>query len=243
MEVKKSPKADLENKKGLFLEIGLVIALAITGIAFALSSEKDVEEYEPVLSQVADFVEEDEMVRTDLDKTPPPPEEQQEKQQTIIKDAIKLVKNETILKTEVMFTEDADEFDSFDFDMGDVEEEINEEDEVYYKVEKMPGWGKNGKGDIVDFRAWVMEHVKYPQIALENNIQGNVLVQFVVGPDGMMRNIKILQSPDKTLSDAVIDVLKKGDEETKKGRGWKPGEQRGKAVKVSFTLPISFKIS
>ena len=69
MELKKSPKADLQNMKGLFLEIGLVIALAITGIAFALSSEKDVEEYEPVLSQVADFVEEDEMVRTDLDKT------------------------------------------------------------------------------------------------------------------------------------------------------------------------------
>ena len=81
--------------------------------------------------------------------------------------------------------------------------------------------------------------MKYPQIALENGIQGNVVVQFVVGPDGKMTNFKVLQSPDKTLSDATIAVLNKANELK---RGWKPGKQRGKPVKVSFTMPVRFVI-
>ena len=66
-----------------------------------------------------------------------------------------------------------------------------------------------------------------------------MVIQFVVGADGKMTNFKVLQSPDKTLSDATIEVLKKANEMK---NGWKPGKQRGKPVKVSFTLPVAFKI-
>jgi protein TonB len=115
------------------------------------------------------------------------------------------------------------------------EEEIVE-DEIFITVEDMPTFRGGG---LPEFRTWVQQNVKYPQIALENGIQGNVVIQFVVGPDGKMTNFKVLQSPDKTLSDATIDVLKKANEMK---NGWKPGKQRGKPVKVSFTLPVAFKI-
>ena len=84
-----------------------------------------------------------------------------------------------------------------------------------------------------------MENVKYPQIALENGIQGNVVVSFVVEKDGKISRINVLQSPDKTLTDATLAVL---DKANKLKNGWKPGKQRNKPVRVTYTLPVSFRI-
>ena len=143
--------------------------------------------------------------------------------------------NDQKIETNIVFAEDADEFDDFEMVIEEREEEIVE-DEIFITVEDMPTFRGGG---LPEFRTWVQQNVKYPQIALENGIQGNVVIQFVVGPDGKMTNFKVLQSPDKTLSDATIDVLKKANEMK---NGWKPGKQRGKPVKVSFTLPVAFKI-
>ena len=131
---------------------------------------------------------------------------------------------------------DTDDFSDFDILIEEKEEEI-EEEEIFLTVEEMPTFQGGG---LSEFRNWVQYHVKYPQIALENGIQGNVVIQFIVGPDGKMTNYRVLQSPDKTLSDATIAVL---EEANKLKKGWKPGKQRGKPVKVSFTLPVSFNIN
>lgn len=109
-------------------------------------------------------------------------------------------------------------------------------DEIFTTVDEMPTFQGGG---LPEFRNWVQQNVKYPEIALEKGIQGNVVVQFVVGPDGKMSNFKVLQSPDKTLSDATIAVLQKAN---KLKKGWKPGKQDGKPVKVAFTMPIKFSI-
>jgi protein TonB len=84
-----------------------------------------------------------------------------------------------------------------------------------------------------------MERMKYPQIALENTIQGNVIIEFVVNEEGKIRRMKVLQSPDPVLSEAAIKVL---EDANKIKRGWKPGTLKGKAVKQKFVLPVSFKI-
>ena len=106
-------------------------------------------------------------------------------------------------------------------------------EEIFVTVEEMPTFQG---GDLSKFRNWVQSNVKYPQIALENCIQGNVVVKFVVEKDGTLSNIQVLQSPDTTLTDAAIEVLKKSPK-------WKPGKQRGKPVCVTYTLPVSFKFS
>ena len=224
MEIKKSPKASLENMKSLFLMVCLIIALAVTGLAFSMNSKPVADEYKPPRAETTE-VEQIDNTRQDPPETPP---EQQKAQAQVVTDVMNIVSNDQKIETNIVFADDADEFDDFEM--------IIEEEEIFVNAEEMPTFQG---GDLSKFRNWVQQNVKYPQIALENGIQGNVVIQFVVGPDGKMANFKVLQSPDKTLSDATIDVLKKANEMK---NGWKPGKQRGKPVKVSFTLPVAFKI-
>ena len=231
MEIKKSPKADLQDKRMLFLLFGLVIALGITGLAFSINSKPTAGEYTPPKRETTEM-EQIDNTRQDQPETPP---EQQKAQAQVVTDVLNIVSNDQKIETNIVFVEDADDFADFEMIIEDKEEDIVEE-EIFFTVEEMP---KFRGGGLPEFRNWVQQNVKYPQIALENGIQGNVVIQFVVGPDGKMANFKVLQSPDKTLSDATIDVLKKANEMK---NGWKPGKQRGKPVKVSFTLPVAFKI-
>ena len=109
----------------------------------------------------------------------------------------------------------------------------DDDDEIYITVEKMPTFQG---GDLSKFRNWVQSNVKYPQIAIENGIQGNVVIKFVVEKDGKLSNFQVIQSPDKTLTDAAVQVIQRSPK-------WKPGKQRNKPVRVTYTLPVSFKIS
>ena len=85
------------------------------------------------------------------------------------------------------------------------------------------------------FRNWVMQKVRFPQIALENNINGRVLLSFVIERDGSLTNIQVLQTPDASLSDEAIRVLKTSPK-------WTPGKQRNQSVRVKYTLPVEFRI-
>ena len=222
MEIKKSPKADLENKKMLFLEIGLVIALAVCGAALAFNTKPEPEPYAPPKQDVRE--QEFEMDRT--------VQEQKAKTQ-VLADVLTIVSNDTKIETpDLLFSDDASAFDDFEFEVEEVVETIVEE-EIFVTAEEMPTFQG---GDLSKFRNWVQSNVKYPQIALENGIQGNVVIKFVVEKDGKLSNIQVLQSPDKTLADAAVQVLQKSPK-------WKPGKQRNKPVRVTYTLPVSFKIA
>ena len=229
MEIKKSPKADLENKKMLFLEIGLVIALAVCGAALAFNTKPEPEPYTPPKQDVRE--QEFEMDRTVQEQEQQQPEQQKAKTQ-VLADVLTIVSNDTKIETpDLLFSDDASAFDDFEFEVEEVVETIVEE-EIFVTAEEMPTFQG---GDLSKFRNWVQSNVKYPQIALENGIQGNVVIKFVVEKDGKLSNIQVLQSPDKTLSDAAVQVLQKSPK-------WKPGKQRNKPVRVTYTLPVSFKI-
>lgn len=234
MEVKKSPNADLENKKMLFLAIGLIVALAVTCFVLAYGTEPEPEPYNPSVEELPE-TELDMIERTDQEKKQPE-QEQKKVEATVIQDALTIVSNttENIKTPDLIFGEGADAFDdaSFDFDMDEVVEEESEEDDVFTILED-PATFKGG--GIAEFRNWVMDRLRYPQIAQENGIQGNVIVEFVVDENGELGRFKVLQSPDPVLSDAAIAVLKKSPK-------WKPGKQRGKAVKQKFVLPVAFKL-
>ena len=107
-----------------------------------------------------------------------------------------------------------------------------EDDVPYVKVEQMPSFQG---GDLMTFRHWVTKQIQYPEIAKKHNITGRVLVMFVIERDGSLTNIRVLQSPDSSLSDEVIRVFKSSPK-------WTPGMQRGEAVRVKYTMPVDFRL-
>ena len=199
-------------------------------------SDEEMEGVDPALCTRAEFMEYGKWVKDNLRDIIIELEEVAEQQKAktqVLADVLTIVSNDTKIDTpDLLFSDDAAAFEDFEFEVEEVVEQIVEE-EIFVTAEEMPTFQG---GDLGKFRAWVMQHVKYPPIALENGIQGNVVVKFVVEKDGKLSNIQVLQSPDKTLSEAAIQVLQESPK-------WEPGKQSNKPVRVTYTLPISFKFN
>lgn len=226
MEIKKSPKADLKNKRGLLLEIGLVVSLLLVIGAFSYTPEE--KRIEKVDLQ-APIVEEQIVEITRQDQKPP--ETPRKVEVKVIADLLQVVTNDTKITTEVDFTEFDEDVDVVQT-VGVVEEEVVEDDQPFLIAETMPSFQG---GDLNTFRVWVQQNVKFPQIALENGIQGRVVLSFVIEKDGRLTNIQVLQTPDRSLSEEAVRVLSKSPK-------WSPGKQRNQVVRVKYTLPVDFRV-
>ena len=225
MEIKKNPKVDVQNKRVLLLEIGLALSLLFVIGAFLYTPrEYKIEQVE----MVAAVVEEEITEITRQDQKPPEPPKRTEI--TVITDILNIVTNDEKITTDVDFAEFAEDVEIIQ--QVAVEEETIEDDQPFVKVEQMPSFMG---GDLMTFRNWVMSKVRFPQIALENQISGQVLLSFVVERDGSLTNIQVLRTPDSSLSDEAIRVLKSSPK-------WTPGKQRNQTVRVKYTLPIEFRI-
>ncbi|MEZ3440298.1 energy transducer TonB [Alistipes muris] len=225
MEIKKSPKADLQNKRGLLLEIGLIVALALVIAAFAYTpKEHRIEQvdlnYGPVDEQIVEITRQDQ-------KPPEPPKKVEVK---VIADLLQVVTNETKIATDINFAE-FDE-DTEVLQQVEVKEEIIEDDQPFLTAETMPSFQG---GDLNTFRKWVQDNVRFPQIALENGISGRVVLSFVIEKDGRLTNIQVLMTPDRSLSEEAIRVLSKSPK-------WSPGKQRNQVVRIKYTLPVDFRM-
>lgn len=225
MEIKKSPKADLQNKRGLLLEIGLIIALAAVIGAFSYTPkehriEKLDMEYAPVETEITEITRQPE-------KQPEAPKKVEVK---VIADILDVVSNDTKIDTDVTFIDFDQEADVIQ--QVAIEEEVIEDDQPFLVAETMPSFQG---GDLNTFRNWVQQNVKFPQIALENGIQGRVVLTFVIEKDGRLTNIQVLQTPDRSLSEEAIRVLSKSPK-------WSPGKQRNQVVRVKYTLPVDFRV-
>ena len=226
MEIKKSPKADLQNKRGLLLEIGLVVALALVIAAFAYTpKEHRIEKvdlnYGPVEEEITEITRQDQ-------KPPEPPKKVEVK---VIADLLQVVTNDTKITTEVDFAEFDENTEVIQ--QVDVVEETIEDDQPFLIAETMPSFQG---GDLNTFRNWVQQRVKYPAIAQENGIQGKVIISFVVNTDGSVSNIEVLRTPDSTLSDEAVRIIKSSPK-------WTAAKQRNKSVRQKFVIPIDFRIS
>lgn len=228
MEVKKSEKASLENKKLLFTEIGFVVALLVVLGAFNYTSkEKKVASLEAE-QQAVDV---EEMVPI-TQETPPPPE--QAPKIPVLSDQIDIVDDEIKVDDNFMSLED-------DANMGveimdyveEVQEETVEEEAIPFQlVEEKPSF--NG-GDANEFSKWVNSRLVYPEIAKENGVQGRVTLQFTVNADGTVSNVKVLRGVDASLDKEAVRVVSSSPK-------WKPGKQRDRAVKVTYTFPVIFQL-
>ncbi len=225
MEIKKTPKADLQNKRTLLLEIGLVVSLALVIVAFWYTPKEH--KIEKLDLQTA-IVEEEITEITRQDQKPP--EAPKKVEVKVIADLLQVVTNDTKITTEVDFAEFDDNTDFIQ--TVEVKEEVVEEDQPFLIAETMPSFQG---GDLNTFRAWVQQNVRFPQIALENGIQGRVVLSFVIEKDGRLTNIQVLQTPDRSLSEEAVRVLSKSPK-------WSPGKQRNQVVRVKYTLPVDFRV-
>ena len=228
MELKKSKKADLEKRKGMFLEIGLVVALSIILVAFEWTKGEGKDDNTDVVSEIQ-F--EDEMMQiTRREEPKPEPKPEQPK----VAEVLDIVDDDVEIDDDFDFDMEATDDTEYDFTsmMGDDDEEIQEE-EVFYIVEDMPTF--NGGEPATEFRKYIAQNLRYPEIAAENGISGRVIVQFAVNKVGTVVDAVVVRSVDPALDKEAIRVVMSSPK-------WVPGKQRGKPVKVRMVLPITFQL-
>lgn len=229
MEIKKSPKADLENKKIISVLIGLVVALGILFVAFEWS-QSDVTVYEEALQGAAEVDEElvDITFRSETPPPPPPPQQQE----TVLSDVIEIKENTETVETADFSTEDqSDKRVEIQAPIAAPEEEPEDQKKIHVIVEKMPEF----KGGAEAMNNFLVRNIKYPLIAQENNIQGRVICQFVVNSDGRIVDVEVVRGVEASLDAEAVRVIKSMPP-------WTPGKQGGKNVRVKYTLPIRFKL-
>lgn len=229
MEVKKSPKADLKNKKLLFTEIGFVFALLLVYGAFQYSSK---EKATSVLgdAQNTELIEEEIIPITQ--ETPPPPPEAPKI--PVLSDQIDIVDDDIKIENNIIDLEDSNDMgvDIIDY-VEEVKEEVVEEEAIPFQlVEEKP---KFQGGDANAFSAWVAKNLNYPEIAKENGVSGRVMLQFTVNPNGTVSDVKVLRGVDPSLDKEAIRVVSSSPK-------WTPGKQRDRAVKVTYTFPVIFQL-
>lgn len=227
MEAKKTPKADLENKKNIFLEIGLMIALGTVLLAFEW---KVAEQIPSDFITVSEIPTETELIPvTVMHQLPPPPPPQAPK----LVDMVEIVDQLDDVTEELELNDVTDDSQNsaneFDVNGLDYDEEYTDEIVAFLPSEDMPVFPGN-------VQAWIAKNVRYPLLAVENGIQGRVYVQFVVEKDGRVSNVKVVRHVDPSLDKEAVRVISEMPR-------WKPGKQRSIPVRVSYTLPISFKLN
>lgn len=228
MELKKTPKADLENKKQLYFMIGLVLALGIMLVGFEWTSKPTKADS---LGTVGAVEVEEEIIpvtREQEVKPPPPPPPKVIEVLNILDDDVKI--------DDELQIDDSEADDKTLIDVAPVisapkEEEEEATTEVFFIVEDMPEF----PGGEAALRAYIANSIKYPVIAQENGVQGKVYVTFVVGKDGSVSDAKIARGVDPSLDKEALRVVNTLPK-------WKPGKQRGKPVNVSYTVPINFQL-
>ena len=224
MQIKKSQHASLEDKKIIYVLMGFVFVLSLCYVALEWT-EKEVTKYEVTDDEFL-FEEEVEIQQTTQETPPPPPPP-------------------AVQEVEVLnVVEDNVETESIEINTEDDKEEVviaapveapeeeEEEEVIFVVVESMPEF-PGGQQALFKF---LSENVKYPVIAQENGIQGRVICQFVVNKDGSIVDVEVVRSGgDPSLDKEAVRVIKSMPK-------WKPGKQRGKAVRVKYTVPVNFKL-
>lgn len=229
MEVKKSPKADLERSKGLNTLMGFVVGLAIVFVCFEWSTRDVMVVKES--EQVQDIIAEEEVEITRPENTPPPPPPPPA---PVVTEVLNVVEDDVELEQQdILTSEDTQEAaQTVVYTPPAVEEEEEEAaQQIFTVVEEMPEF----PGGMNELLKYLAKSIKYPVIAQENGIQGRVICAFVVNRDGSIVDAEVLRGVDPSLDKEALRVIMAMPK-------WKPGKQRGKPVRVKYTVPVTFRL-
>ena len=233
MQIKKNPKADLTKNSNLYFAIGLAVILFISWRAIewktydksgygyeALNIDDDDDEDVPITEQI---------------KTPPPPPPPPP-----APEIIEVVEDEEEIEETIIESTETDQEEIVE--IVEVEEEFEDVDVPFAVIEDVPiypGCERVAKSKRRDcFQEQINKHIRknfrYPEIAQEMGIQGRVYVNFVIDKDGSITSIR-MRGPDKNLENEAQRIISKLPRMT-------PGKQRGRAVRVPFSIPITFRL-
>lgn len=228
METIKSHKADLENKKFIFREIGLIITLMLVFLVFNLKTH-DKSSIDLVIRSTENIAEEIVPVTIQEIKQPPPPPASR----AVI---INIVENTVEIEDDIEIDAEADQ-ETFiqdytpTFNTEIAEEEIIEEEEIFVVVETMPSF----PGGMNKLMEYLQTNLHYPQLAKDLGIQGRVFVTFVIEKDGSVTDTRILRGIGGGCDEEAVKVVNNMPK-------WIPGSQRNRPVRVQFNLPINFTL-
>ncbi len=233
MELKKSSKADLRKNSGLYFVLGLALVMGLVYLALEWKTYDDAANYD-ISMDVEDLLDE-EVPMTEQIKTPPPPPP------PAAPEVIEVVEDEEdVEETVIESTETSQEEEIIEIDDIEVEEVEEDIDVPFSVIEDVPIFpGCEGASDKrACFNEMMQKHIRknfhYPEIAQEMGIQGRVAVMFTIQKDGSIGNIR-MRGPDKNLEAEARRIIEKLPKMT-------PGKQRGRAVRVPFSIPIMFKL-
>lgn len=229
-DIKKSDKANLEKNISLYFLMGTVVALSIVFVAFEWGN-RDIKVTEIETEQVIEEIEDIQITPPEENTPPPPPPEQ-----PVVVEQIQVVED-NVEVADVQITSVDDAFDKLQNTFTAPapsqrgREEVVEDNTVFEFLEEMPEF----PGGQAAMMKWLGENVKYPTIASENNIQGRVMVSFIVERDGSVSDVKILRGVDPSLDKEAMRLVSSMPK-------WKPGMQTGKPVRARFNIPVTFKL-
>ena len=226
MEVKKSPKADLESKRGIWLLLGVILSLGIMFVAFEWS-ERDKKFNTDTGLAAVQFEEEIIPITEQEEKQAPPPPEAPK-----VEEVLEIVQNDAkVEESNIQSSEETGKAVEVKYVAPvEVEEDV-EEQQIFQVVEEMPEF----PGGMAECLKFLGKNIKYPTISQENGVQGKVIVQFVVNRDGSIVDPVVVRSVDPYLDKEALRVIKMMPK-------WKPGKQRNKPVRVKYTVPVTFKL-
>ena len=227
MEIKKSPKADLENKKTTNLLIGAILTLSVLFIGFEWSERDKQVATDTGLTEIV--FEEEIIPITEQEQpkqAPPPPEAPK------VEEVLEIMDNDSkVEESTIQASDDTQAAVEVKYTPVEVEEEEVEEEQIFQIVEEAASF----PGGIGECMKWLGKNIKYPTISQENGVQGRVIVQFVINRDGSIVDAKVVRGVDPYLDKEALRVVNMMPK-------WTPGKQRGKAVRCQFTLPVQFRL-
>ncbi len=228
MEEKKHPKANLEKYRLIFILFGLAISFTIVFLIMNIS--KTNVKVKDLQGNTDAFVEEEHVKVTRQDVKPPPPPPSQEQ----VSDIIEVVDDDVKIEDNYDFDMDVDDETAIDFEDVDFSEDDDETvvEEPVVWAEQMPEF----PGGTPALKAYIAEHIEYPELAKENDIQGTVYLRFVVTKSGKVGEVQITRGVDPLLDEEAKRVVKELPD-------FKPGMQGGRTVPVWYSVPIVFQLS
>ena len=227
METKKTPKANLENKRPTWLLVGYVTVLAFMFVAFEWTRDVRVDTSGRITENVFEQDMEIPLTRQPEVTPPPPP------QVTPINDVLTIIDDDaTAEETNFASLEETGEDVVIKHIPVTVDEEVVVEDEIFVIVEENPQFPDGGTAGLLQYLG---KNIKYPTIPQENGTQGRVTVQFVVNKDGSIVDVKVIRGVDPYLDKEAVRVISTMPK-------WIPGKQRGVPVRCKFTVPVTFKL-
>ncbi|GAA6433452.1 MULTISPECIES: energy transducer TonB [Bacteroides] len=227
METKKTPKANLENKRPTWLLVGYVTVLAFMFVAFEWTRDVRVDTSGRITENVFEQDMEIPLTRQPEVTPPPPP------QVTPINDVLTIIDDDdTAEETNFASSEETGEDVVIKHIPVTVDEEVVVEDDIFVIVEENPQFPDGGTAGLLQYLG---KNIKYPTIPQENGTQGRVTVQFVVNKDGSIVDVKVIRGVDPYLDKEAVRVISTMPK-------WIPGKQRGVPVRCKFTVPVTFKL-